>query len=74
VPSAFLAGYRSVRPLTDEELGWLPLLSRVAAWEDWHALQAHVREPLDPGWPEWALALDARLRSRVDRLASSLQG
>ncbi len=72
VPSAFLAGYRSVRPLTDEELGWLPLLARVAAWEDWCGLQAHVREPADRGWPAWALALDARLRARVDRLAAGL--
>lgn len=72
VPAAFLAGYRSVRRLTDEELGWLPLLARVAAWEDWRGLQEHVREPVDPAWPEWALALDARVRARVDLLAMSL--
>jgi Ser/Thr protein kinase RdoA (MazF antagonist) len=72
VPSAFLSGYRSVRPLTDEELGWLPLLARVAAWEDWCGLQAHVREPADPDWPGWAGALDARVRARVDRLAAAL--
>jgi hypothetical protein len=61
VPSAFVAGYRSVRPFTAEELGWLPLLVRVAAWEDWCGLQAHVREPADRRWPEWALALDTRV-------------
>jgi Ser/Thr protein kinase RdoA (MazF antagonist) len=72
VPSAFLAGYRSVRLLTDEELGWLPLLARVAAWEDWCGLRAHVREPADVGWPGWAVALDARVRARVDRLAAAL--
>ncbi len=72
VPAAFLAGYRSVRPLTAEELGWLSLLARVAAWEDWCGLQPHVREPADPGWPEWALALDTRVRARVDRLAAAL--
>jgi Ser/Thr protein kinase RdoA (MazF antagonist) len=72
VPSAFLAGYRSARPLTVAELGWLPLLARVAAWEDWCGLQAHVREPADPGWPEWALALDARVRARVVRLEAAL--
>src|SRR4051794_38568555 len=74
VPAAFLAGHRSVRPLADEELAWLPLLARVAAWEDWCALQPHVREPADPAWPEWALALDARVRGRVLRLAAALLG
>jgi Ser/Thr protein kinase RdoA (MazF antagonist) len=72
VPAAFLAGYRSVRPLTDEELGWLPLLARAAAWEDWYALQVHFREHADPRWPGWALALDSRIRSRVELLAASL--
>ena len=73
VPAAFVAGYRSVRPLTDEELGWLPLMARAAAWEDWHALQVHVRESVDPAWPDWARALDSRIRSRVVRLTTSLQ-
>jgi Ser/Thr protein kinase RdoA (MazF antagonist) len=72
VPAAFVAGYRSVRPVTDEELGWLPLMARAAAWEDWHALQVHVREPVDPAWPHWAQALGARVRSRVERLGRSL--
>jgi Ser/Thr protein kinase RdoA (MazF antagonist) len=72
VPSAFLSGYRSVRPLTDEELGWLPLLARVAAWEDWCGLQPQVAEPADPDWPVWARALDTRVRTRVDRLAAAL--
>jgi Ser/Thr protein kinase RdoA (MazF antagonist) len=71
-PSAFVRGYRSVRPLTDEELGRLPLMARVAAYEEWRDLQRHVRAEPDPTWPDWALALDEKVRARVALLSSAL--
>ena len=68
VPAAFLDGYRSVRPLTDDELGTVPLLVRAAALEDLAALQPHLARPPDDGWPGWAVALDSRVRARAEEL------
>jgi Ser/Thr protein kinase RdoA (MazF antagonist) len=72
VPAAFLAGYRVHRPLTDEELTWLPLFARAAALESLGELQPLLGHPADPSWPPWATTLDARIRTRADDLSAAL--
>ena len=72
VPAAFLAGYRSVRPVTAEELSWVPLFIRAAALEDLSALQRHLREPAHRRWPDWARALDVKVRARAAALQKML--
>jgi Ser/Thr protein kinase RdoA (MazF antagonist) len=74
VPAAFVAGYRTRRPLSDEELSWLPLLARTAALESWWELQPVLTEPADPAWPTWATELDARVRQRAADLRRALVG
>jgi Ser/Thr protein kinase RdoA (MazF antagonist) len=72
VPAAFVAGYRRHRPLTDEELTWLPLFARAAGLESLWELQPLLAHPVDPSWPQWAIALDARIRTRADDLRAAL--
>lgn len=72
VPRRFLEGYRRVRDLSHEELGWLPLLARVTAVGDLIALGPLLAEGRYPDWPGWAVSLDARLRSHVAALRREL--
>lgn len=73
VAAAFLEGYRSRRPLTDEELTWLPLMARAHAVVQLARLQPVLSAAPDPRWPAWAGALDARVRKRADQLVGALQ-
>ena len=72
VPAAFVAGYRERRPLSDEELSWLPLLAAAAAAETLAELAPGLVERPQPDWPPWAVALDRRVRDRVAALAAGL--
>jgi Ser/Thr protein kinase RdoA (MazF antagonist) len=74
VPAAFIAGYRSRRPLTDQELSRLPLFARAAALETLWELQPLLAHPVEPSWPAWATTLDARIRVRADELSAALCG
>lgn len=73
VPKAFLAGYRSRRTLTDEELTWLPALAQVSGAETLAGLEPLVAGPPDPGWPDWAIAIDRKVRDRADLLRAALR-
>jgi Ser/Thr protein kinase RdoA (MazF antagonist) len=66
VVDRFLSGYRSARPFTASEESWLPALTEAAAAEQRDRLAPHARAVPDPAWPEWAHALDARLRRLID--------
>jgi Ser/Thr protein kinase RdoA (MazF antagonist) len=72
VPAAFVAGYRERRPLSDEELSWVPLLAGAAAAETLAELAPGLVERPQPGWPPWAVALDRRVRDRIAALAAGL--
>jgi Ser/Thr protein kinase RdoA (MazF antagonist) len=72
VAAAFLAGYRSRRPLGDGELARLPLFARAHAVVTLARLQPVLDGPPDPAWPGWATALDDRVRSVADRLERAL--
>ena len=72
MPRAFLAGYRSRRTLTDEELAWLPALAHASAAETLAGLEPLVGWPPDPGWPDWALAIDRMVRDRANLLRAAL--
>jgi Ser/Thr protein kinase RdoA (MazF antagonist) len=74
VPAAFLAGYRHRRPMTEQELSWLPLFARAAALESWLELQSVFAQPADPSWPDWAVKLDERVRTRAEDLLAALLG
>lgn len=73
VPAAFLAGYRERRPVTDEEVGWLPRLARASARTTLARLQPVLAVPADPTWPEWAVALYARLEQHAVALATGVR-
>jgi Ser/Thr protein kinase RdoA (MazF antagonist) len=68
IPAAFLEGYRAVRPVTAEELTWVPLLVAAAALEDLSALQPHLQRPAQDDWPDWATALDTKIRVHATAL------
>ena len=71
-PSAsFLAGYREIRPLTDEELTWLPVFGRAHALVTLARLQHTLDEPVDPQWPDWALELRRRIEGVAARLGAA---
>lgn len=72
VPAAFVDGYRSVRCLTGEELHWAGLFSRVAALEELSKLASLWSEPVCTSWPEWAVALHARVGTRAAALRARL--
>jgi Ser/Thr protein kinase RdoA (MazF antagonist) len=72
VPAAFIAGYRSRRPMTDQELSRLALFARAAALETLWELQPVLAHPVEPSWPAWATTLDARIRTRADELLAAI--
>jgi Ser/Thr protein kinase RdoA (MazF antagonist) len=72
IPAAFIAGYRRRRPITDEELTWLPLFARAAALETLWELAPVLAHPVDPSWPAWATKLDERIRTRAGELSAAL--
>jgi Ser/Thr protein kinase RdoA (MazF antagonist) len=72
IPAAFLAGYRRRRPITDQELTWLPLFARAAALETLRELAPLLAHPAEPSWPAWATELDERIRTRADDLSAAL--
>ena len=74
VPSAFVEGYRQRRRLGAEELGWMPLLARTAAVRTLEGLEPVLAEPVDPGWPEWAHDVRARVADRAAALRRALDG
>ena len=74
VVASFLEGYRSRRPLTDDELSWLPLLARAHAVVELARLQPVLAGRPESDWPAWALALDDRVRVRADVLVRALAG
>ena len=75
VPQAFVEGYRSRRRLSDEELGWMPLLARAAAARTLRGLEPVLAEPVDPDWPDWAHQVVARVAHRAPHaLGRALDG
>ena len=74
VPRAFVEGYRRRRPLGDEELGWMPVLARAAAVRTLESLGPVLAEPVDPGWPDWAHDVRARVAHRAAALRRALDG
>jgi Ser/Thr protein kinase RdoA (MazF antagonist) len=72
VPAAFLAGYREVRAISDEELTWLPALARAAAAETLRELAPLLAARPDPGWPTWAHELDRKVRARAREYETAL--
>ena len=72
VPRRFVAGYRRVRDLSAEELGWLPLLAQASAVTELLAFQVHLATVPQPGWPDWAVDLDHRVRARAAALRDEL--
>ena len=73
VPSAFVAGYRDRRPMTNEELSWLPLMARASAARSLADLAPMLSAPPDDEWPEWARDLDRRVREHANALRRALQ-
>jgi Ser/Thr protein kinase RdoA (MazF antagonist) len=74
VPAAFIEGYRSRRPMSDQELSFLPLFARAAALETLWELQPLLAHPVETTWPEWAVKLDQRIRIRAVELLAALLG
>jgi Ser/Thr protein kinase RdoA (MazF antagonist) len=72
VPRRFVAGYRRVRDLSAEEVGWLPLLAQASAVTELLAFQVHLATVPQPGWPDWAVDLDHRVRARAAALRDEL--
>jgi Ser/Thr protein kinase RdoA (MazF antagonist) len=70
--ASFVAGYRERRPLTDEELGWLPLFARAHTLITLARLERPRSEPVGPDWPDWAKVLKARLDAIAVELQSAL--
>ena len=70
--SSFLAGYRDVRPLADEELSWLPLFARAHAAVTLVGLEQTVAEPAAEDWPPWAYALRQRVEATARSLSAAL--
>ena len=68
----FVAGYREARPLTDDELAWLPLFRRAHALVTLARLQPVLAEPVAHGWPDWAKALHTRVGKVAAELRESL--
>jgi Ser/Thr protein kinase RdoA (MazF antagonist) len=73
VPAAFLAGYRDCRPMTDEELSWLPLMARASAVETLDGLAPVLSAPAGEDWPDWARDLDRRVRKHAEDLRRALK-
>ena len=72
IPAAFLDGYRSVRSLTTDELGTVPLMVAAAALEDLGALYTQLRTPADESWPDWAVTLHAKIGARAAQLTGAV--
>lgn len=70
---AFLAGYRSVRPLREEEIERLGTFSRLHRFVLHAGLLRTLDLPVDGGTPEWLRTLTARLASRLDAYRRSLE-
>ena len=68
----FVAGYREARPLTDDELAWLPLFRRVHSLVTLARLQPVLAEAVDHDWPDWAKALHARVGEVAAELPADL--
>jgi Ser/Thr protein kinase RdoA (MazF antagonist) len=68
----FVAGYREGRPLTDDELTWLPLFRRAHALVTLARLQPALAEPVADDWPDWARALHARVGNVAAELRANL--
>ena len=68
----FVAGYREARPLTDDELAWLPLFRRGHALVTLARLEPVLAEPVADDWPDWAKALHARVGNVAAELRRSL--
>jgi Ser/Thr protein kinase RdoA (MazF antagonist) len=69
--AAFLAGYRRRRPITGQELTWLPRFARPAALETLRELAPVLAHPAEPSWPVWATELDERIRTRANDLSAA---
>jgi hypothetical protein len=61
-----------VRDLSAEQLGWLPLLAQASAVTELLAFQVHLATVPQPGWPDWAVDLDHRVRARAAALRDEL--
>jgi Ser/Thr protein kinase RdoA (MazF antagonist) len=68
----FAAGYREARPLSDDELAWLPLFRRAHALVTLARLQPVLAEPVADDWPDWAKALHARVGNVASELRAKL--
>lgn len=66
--AGFVAGYRSVRPLSDDELGRLPLYRRFADLYLFARLCRSIRDFETEGMPEWSIQLKDKLQCHCDRV------
>jgi Ser/Thr protein kinase RdoA (MazF antagonist) len=69
---SFLAGYRECRPISVEELNWLPLFRRAHAVVTLARLEHILVEPCDAEWPDWATGLHGRITSVAEQLRGAL--
>ncbi len=72
IVAAFVAGYRDIRPLTDAELGWLPLFARWQAETQLSRLVPVAAESPDESWPQWAHDLAEKIRRLMAELSHAL--
>ena len=61
-----------MRPLSAEELSWLPLFGRAHALVSVVKLSRLVAEQPEAQWPDWAHSLHQKLVSAADELRTQL--
>jgi Ser/Thr protein kinase RdoA (MazF antagonist) len=72
VADEFITGYRECRPLTEEELAWLPLFRRAHALATLAGLERILVEPVAGDWPQWATELHSRLEEVAAQLRTTV--
>ena len=73
IVAAFITGYRDIRPLTDEELSWLPVFARWQAETQLSRLAPVLAESPDASWPQWAHDLNQKVQRRRTELQLALR-
>lgn len=69
--AAFLAGYRSVRTLTEEQMQTVPLLGRLVALQEYATILHVLSEPPEAE-PDWMLRIVGKLRDKLRSIENSL--
>lgn len=62
----FISGYRSLRPLAEEEVQRLPLLMRFQNLVKYAEIHQHLQDPLAADYPGWAQKIRQRLTTLAD--------